>query len=1377
MSEREAPAFEFIGPNKMNITERTRLYLQRPVKESDEIPTSLDDNVGGVQREKLGQWMATGICGNNITSSALYVVALCSVPAGKYAPIALLIIAGLLYLFRTIYEEVVTALPVNGGTYNLLLNTTTKGNASIAACLTMLSYVTTAVISATSAMRYLQTLFESPEQFDVLLMTALTIALAAMLNLIGISESAAVALGIFSFHMLSMAILIVACLWTALTAMPTVNLLAGTSTLVSDSTGVNANVLSAVQKSPTFHLTANAGMTECSCHNFSNSTNATISTANFETVSMLTYNWMYTEPSIGMVGAIFFGFSSALLGVSGFESSSNFVENQAEGVFPLTLRNMWTAVAIINPSIAFLSQCVLPVSAIAGQAEEGALLSIMARIAAGPWLQYIIVVDAATVLIGATITAFVGFTGLVHRMTVDRCLPQAFLRVNNFRKTRHWIINGFWALTTALVFLTEGNVEVLAGVYTIAFLSVMFCFAIGNMLLKVRRSELPTPVHVKWSVVIVAAIAMFLGLLGNIMSRPRSLEPLLIFGALFIIPVQLMLNRRTVLSILIAITASNDTGPQVNRGAAKKMKNDPQGQRMEERNRLDGLFMEAMKTASRLLDADRATLWLVDSVNEELWSKVAVGIPSIRVPLGVGIVGVVTKSCKTLNIPDAYADERFNPAVDKKTGYKTNTILCMPITNDRAKLVGVMQMINKNGKNAVFSTEDELILQDFCNRIAHVVENIQQLDADPEHVLEHLRKELEMTKFFGNLVRSTSLKVQLDNLLGHALRMIRGVIFADRMSLWMVNHLDREVSTQIAENIEPVSMKVSEGFVGWVATQGEALNIQDAQRDPRFFNKVDQTSGYETKHILAIPIFFTNTKNVVAVAQAVNKVDETGNLDVGGFSKHDLQIFQDFMKNVSCLVESMCEPTATTSKLEESIKLLTLHLAAINAKKTNSFHDLFESSLFWLSNMSLEAQRCTLWLVDENKRELFSCLDSGSTPISMESGIIGTCAKDGKILVVNDASKDARVNKEREDIGLNTESLLCAPIFDPAEDGKVLGVVQIINKSNSASSSPSKFDLHDCTVSRCFAHHIAAAIKSYVSSNNEHLQANATAFYRFQLNWEAIVAKLHIIERDQSSEYGTSLQKIKTISRTRNSEILVVEEGSKTIRTNAFFQRFSMMKKSIHEWASRQLRTLTQKPVVYFTKDDSPKALANAVRYVLANEQRIWIKFVRVYERESDIPEHVPDVYQYILDSHPQLIIEYVAMVGTFGPRLVRELSMKEHISSTFMFMGSFGESFKYTFTEMGGLRLITDNIATYHGDVEKKELTAVDLFDEILRKSRSMEELVNDDDHIVVPRSSTFVHETVSPRGARKGSFHRATEDVILHLEMQRSKGSPSLE
>lgn len=138
------------GENPQNALARsysakTQSHIQKGLKDVDKM---------GKERNKLGQWLSTGLCGNNITSSALYVVAICSVPAGKYAPIALGCIAVLLYLFRGIYEEVVMALPVNGGTYNLLLNTSSKAKASLAACLTMLSYVTTAVISATSAMRY-----------------------------------------------------------------------------------------------------------------------------------------------------------------------------------------------------------------------------------------------------------------------------------------------------------------------------------------------------------------------------------------------------------------------------------------------------------------------------------------------------------------------------------------------------------------------------------------------------------------------------------------------------------------------------------------------------------------------------------------------------------------------------------------------------------------------------------------------------------------------------------------------------------------------------------------------------------------------------------------------------------------------------------------------------------------------------------------------------------------------------------------------------------------------------------------------------------------------------------------------------------------------
>ncbi len=110
------------------------------------------------QIKKLGELQATSICGNDITSSVLYVSALSIMAAGKFAWIALLVVAGVLYLFRKIYGEVVGALPLNGGAYNALLNTTSKSMASLAASLTLLSYMATAVISASEAMHYLHSI-------------------------------------------------------------------------------------------------------------------------------------------------------------------------------------------------------------------------------------------------------------------------------------------------------------------------------------------------------------------------------------------------------------------------------------------------------------------------------------------------------------------------------------------------------------------------------------------------------------------------------------------------------------------------------------------------------------------------------------------------------------------------------------------------------------------------------------------------------------------------------------------------------------------------------------------------------------------------------------------------------------------------------------------------------------------------------------------------------------------------------------------------------------------------------------------------------------------------------------------------------------------
>jgi len=138
---------------------------------------------------------------------------------------------------------------------------------------------------------------------------------------------------------------------------------------------------------------------------------------------------------------------------------------------------------------------------------------------------------------------------------------------------------------------------------------------------------------------------------------------------------------------------------------------------------LDSLIQTIMNKASEIVDADRATLFLIDSETKELWSKVAHGAKEIRFDMSQGIAGKVAVSGKTLNIPDAYEHPLFNKAIDVKTGYRTKTILCVPIRNTEGKVTGVTQVINK--RSGVFSVIDEQMLTAFSAQAAIALENAQ----------------------------------------------------------------------------------------------------------------------------------------------------------------------------------------------------------------------------------------------------------------------------------------------------------------------------------------------------------------------------------------------------------------------------------------------------------------------------------------------------------------------------------------------------------------------------------------------------------------------------------------------------------------------------
>ena len=424
-----------------------------------------------VPHPKLGQFLSTAICGNDILSSALYVAGIAIIFAGIYAPLVLLAVSIVLFFYRTVYREVVEALPVNGGAYNALLNATSKTLAALAGVMTILSYVATAVISAKTAVEYLFTFLSSVPSvapFSQAIgglsswVTVSVIAILlffAVLVIVGVHDSANVAAGIFTIHVLTLTAF---CIF------------GGYAFLTHGHEILQANLQA--------------------------------------TQALVTHQG-------GLLKTLFIAFAASLLGVSGFESSANFIEEQKHGVFAKTLRNMTIGVAIFNPLIAAITLFMMSLAQI-GTSKDFLLAEVANRMG-GPMFLAIISIDAFLVLCGAVLTSFVGVSGLMNRMSLDRCLP-SFLTKQNAKGSYPRVIITFFLLCTSILVMTRGDLLSLAGVYTISFLSVMTLFAVGNLILRKTRGELQRPYKAPFLFVVIALCSTLIGLMGNIAIDPKN---------------------------------------------------------------------------------------------------------------------------------------------------------------------------------------------------------------------------------------------------------------------------------------------------------------------------------------------------------------------------------------------------------------------------------------------------------------------------------------------------------------------------------------------------------------------------------------------------------------------------------------------------------------------------------------------------------------------------------------------------------------------------------------------------------------------------------------------------------------------------------------
>ena len=256
------------------------------------------------------------------------------------------------------------------------------------------------------------------------------------------------------------------------------------------------------------------------------------------------------------------------------------------------------------------------------------------------------------------------------------------------------------------------------------------------------------------------------------------------------------------------------------------------------------------------LECDRATVFILDEKKEELWSKVAKGSDfTIRIPMDKGIVGHVVVSGKSVNILDAYSDERFNKNVDLKSNYRTKTILCSPIVDINNRVTGAIQAINKI--NGSFSKDDEGLLEILANIAGVILRNSLHYD-------EQLLFQNNLRHILKNGIRLNSI-FSFDQLIPHAERVLRNTMNVDQARIYLLNK-EEGVLVHFNET-DREFFDCRSGIVGYVVRTREVESIANAYSHPLFNGQIDIET---TLPIICMPIIQDEDKEVVGAFEVLN---------------------------------------------------------------------------------------------------------------------------------------------------------------------------------------------------------------------------------------------------------------------------------------------------------------------------------------------------------------------------------------------------------------------------------------------------------------------------------------------------------------------------
>jgi len=239
-----------------------------------------------------------------------------------------------------------------------------------------------------------------------------------------------------------------------------------------------------------------------------------------------------------------------------------------------------------------------------------------------------------------------------------------------------------------------------------------------------------------------------------------------------------------------------------------------------------------------MTDAERSTLFLNDDKTGELYSRIGEGLATteIRFPNNVGIAGAVFQSGETINIPHAYADLRFNPSVDRKTGFFTRSILCTPVANKSGKIIGVTQVLNKRG--GPFTKEDEMRLKAFTAQVAIGLENaklfddVQNMKNYSEGMLESMSNGVITLNEDGKIITCNSAGMRIMKVLPSEILNRKVEEFFSGVNAWVLEKIERVGKEQVQEVLMDADLAFGEAKLSVNLTILPLISIEKKSWEP-----------------------------------------------------------------------------------------------------------------------------------------------------------------------------------------------------------------------------------------------------------------------------------------------------------------------------------------------------------------------------------------------------------------------------------------------------------------------------------------------------------------------------------------------------------------